>query len=274
MNIDDYIIYDFDMAALVKLTDLNVRKLADTAEGLTVGGYFNLLSKFLSIAPAFSEAIKHFAENESDMGDWKKIEAMLALLTELGCDRFAEDLFAISNARGKGDFRLAAFLSGKFKGFGEFNKGIAAALLDEKSDETIDTNASLASCVKEIIANAKPLILAVDDSPAILEAVAAVLNETYKVFKLPKPMMLEKILTQMTPQLFLLDYHMPERNGFECITIIRSTEGCYDTPIIFLTSEGTIDNVSAAVALGACDFIVKPFNPEQLKEKVAKHIKN
>ena len=119
----------------------------------------------------------------------------------------------------------------------------------------------------------KLLILAIDDSPAILEAVAAVLSNEYKVFKLPKPMMLEDIMKQVKPDLFLLDYQMPERNGFELIPIIRGMEGHKDTPIIFLTSEGTVDNITAAIGLGACDFIVKPFQPEQLREKVAKHIR-
>jgi len=35
---------------------------------------------------------------------------------------------------------------------------------------------------------------------------------------------------------------------------------------------GTIDNVTAALALGACDFAVKPFKPDILREKIAKHI--
>jgi putative two-component system response regulator len=66
---------------------------------------------------------------------------------------------------------------------------------------------------------------------------------------------------------------MPGLNGFELVPIIRNFDKHKDTPIIFLTSEGTIDNVTAALALGACDFTVKPFNPEVLREKIAKHIK-
>jgi PleD family two-component response regulator len=120
--------------------------------------------------------------------------------------------------------------------------------------------------------DSKLLVLTVDDSPAILEAVSAVLSNEYQVFKLPKPTMLEDVLKQVNPSLFLLDYQMPERNGFELIPIIRSLEAHKHTPIIFLTSEGTMDHIKTAIGLGACDFIVKPFNPEQLREKVAKHI--
>ena len=118
----------------------------------------------------------------------------------------------------------------------------------------------------------KLLILAVDDSPVILKSVSSVLSDSYKVFTLPKPAELENVLKKLTPDLFLLDYHMPHLNGFELIPIIRSFVEHKDTPIIFLTSEGTIKNIAAALALGACDVVEKPFQPDILREKIARHI--
>jgi len=70
----------------------------------------------------------------------------------------------------------------------------------------------------------------------------------------------------------LLDYKMPDLNGFELVPIIRSFEEHKDTPIIFLTSMGTTEHVSAAAMLGASDFLVKPFEPYTLQDKIAKHI--
>lgn len=121
-------------------------------------------------------------------------------------------------------------------------------------------------------ASRKLLILVVDDSPVILKTVSSVLSNDYKVFTLPKPTQLEKVLLKLTPNLFLLDYQMPEINGFELIPIIRSFEEHKETPIIFLTSAETVDHASTALALGACEYIVKPFNPNILREKIAKHI--
>ena len=121
-------------------------------------------------------------------------------------------------------------------------------------------------------AGRKPLILAVDDSPVILKSVSSLLSDEYKVFTLLKPMELEKILRQIVPDLFLLDCQMPERSGFELVPIIRSFEEHKDTPIIFLTSKVTDDNLAAAMALGASDFVVKPYVPEVLRERIAKHI--
>jgi PleD family two-component response regulator len=121
-------------------------------------------------------------------------------------------------------------------------------------------------------ANRKPMILAVDDSPVILQSVWAILGSEYKVLTLTNPLETEKILQKQTPDLILLDYQMPELNGFELIPIIRSFDEHKDTPIVFLTSDRTLDNVTAALALGAKDYIVKPFKPETLREKVGKYI--
>jgi putative two-component system response regulator len=120
--------------------------------------------------------------------------------------------------------------------------------------------------------NRKLLVLAVDDSPDVLTAVSAVLSDIYKVFKLPKPTQLENVLKQVVPDLFLLDYQMPELNGIELIPIIRSFEEHKETPIIFLTSQDTSDLASSVISLGACDLIIKPFQNNILREKIAAHI--
>jgi len=120
--------------------------------------------------------------------------------------------------------------------------------------------------------NRKPLILAVDDSLVMLKAITSVLNSEYKIFTLPNPAELEKVLKKLTPDLFLLDYKMPKISGFDLVPIIRGVKAHKETPIIFLTSEGTMDNVTVAMALGACDFVVKPFNPDILREKIARHL--
>jgi putative two-component system response regulator len=106
----------------------------------------------------------------------------------------------------------------------------------------------------------------------MLKTITSALGADYKVYTLSDPMMVEKFLQQVTPELFLLDYKMPGLNGFDLIPIIRNFDEHKDTPIVFLTSMGTSDNVSAAAMLGACDFIVKPFQGNVLREKIAKYI--
>ena len=116
------------------------------------------------------------------------------------------------------------------------------------------------------------IILAVDDSAVMLKTISSLLSKEYKVYGMTDPTRLEIFLKQITPELFLLDYKMPLRSGFDLIPIIRGFKEHKETPIIFLTSEGTSDHVSGALSLGACDFMVKPFQENILLEKIAKHI--
>jgi len=114
-----------------------------------------------------------------------------------------------------------------------------------------------------------PIILAVDDNPSILQTLNHLLSEKYKVYTLPQPQAIVDVLAKVVPDLFILDCHMPVMHGFELVPLIRSQPEHEDTPIIFLTSEGTIDNVSVATSIGASGFIVKPIDETTLMDKVA-----
>jgi DNA-binding response OmpR family regulator len=121
--------------------------------------------------------------------------------------------------------------------------------------------------------NGKPSILAVDDVSSMLRAIHFALRDKYKVYMLSKPEEVKDFLRVKTPDLFLLDYNMPGMNGFDLIPIIREFPEHAETPIVFLTSEGTIDHLTAAMHLGASDFIIKPFKTKELHEKIDRHLK-
>jgi len=118
----------------------------------------------------------------------------------------------------------------------------------------------------------KPVILAVDDSPTILKSVNVFLRDKYTIYTLPEPEKLKELLTMITPDLFILDCNMPVISGFDLVPIIRGYTEYAETPIIFLTGEGTRDNLFVATQLGASDFLVKPINESMLREKVAQHL--
>ena len=298
----------FDLLILLELGDLNLRQVAEANPSLTVGELFAMLSKFTDTAPEVSDVLNKFtklAAEHDNKQHWRHIENMILLLTNLESNIGIPELYAVSHARGQGDWRAAAFHAKKI--VNEFNnlytRIIAAkrtitadALSDAQGANNLSSIPDVTVTLKEYLggldydetkhklaqeiltvtsekkAAYKPLILAVDDSPDVLAGVSALLSDSYRVLKLPKPGMLKNVLQQVTPDLFLLDYQMPELSGFDCIPIIRDIKGHEATPIIFLTSAGTVDNISTAIALGACDFIVKPFNPDALRKKIAKHI--
>jgi DNA-binding response OmpR family regulator len=101
------------------------------------------------------------------------------------------------------------------------------------------------------------------------------LSGQYSVYTLPhvaNEQVLLELLRKITPDLFILDCNMPVFSGFDLIPIIRSFEEHKDTPIVFLTSVGDIDHKSAAIMLGARDFLIKPLSADALRQKVAQYI--
>jgi two-component sensor histidine kinase len=68
----------------------------------------------------------------------------------------------------------------------------------------------------------------------------------------------------------LLDVQMPEMNGFETATLIRSREKSQHTPILFLTAINKSDrHVTTGYSVGAVDYVFKPIEPDILKAKVS-----
>ena len=267
----------FDLSILLKQDELKIRRLAASGRSITVDGYFCMLSDLIRRVPGVERALLNFADCNGDRDDYRDLDNMIMLLNNMGCDRFILDFHSLLDTYGKkGNWREAAVWAKRILDeFSAFYSQIIEAKIAAKPDNLPDVTLSLKQYIKHLDeeeANRKLLILAVDDSPVILKTVLFILSNDYKVFTLTKPTELEKVLQKLTPELFLLDYQMPELNGFDLVSIIRGFEEHKDTPIVYLTSAGTFDNVTAAIALGACDFIVKPFKPDVLREKIAKHI--
>lgn len=65
--------------------------------------------------------------------------------------------------------------------------------------------------------------------------------------------------------LILVDYQMPELNGIDCIRKIRTLHYYSHVPIIMLTADAHRDVRLAAIHAGATDFLNKPFDPEELR---------
>ena len=290
-----YIRENFDLPTLLAMDTINVRRLAQEFPSLSVEQFFDALSAFLRLVPFTKKALDNIADLSEEKEDFKIIDDAAQSLEFIGSIKFIADFQSLLSDNAKiGNWKDTAIHAKKLaKPFAEFCSQIsatkrestvevlpfAAMPLGEYINQLDEKEAFIAAMSLETPIQrpdmGKPrhklCILAVDDSPAILSSVSSVLGD-YKVFTLPKPTELVNVLQKLTPDLFLLDYLMPALNGFELVPIIRSFEKHKDTPIIFLTAAGTLDNVTAAIAIGARDFIVKPFHPDVLREKVAKHI--
>jgi len=66
----------------------------------------------------------------------------------------------------------------------------------------------------------------------------------------------------------ITDWNMPNMNGLELVKKIRAEEKYVDIPIIMVTTEGGKAEVITALKAGVNNYIVKPFTPQVLKEKL------
>ena len=68
--------------------------------------------------------------------------------------------------------------------------------------------------------------------------------------------------------MLITDWNMPEMNGLELVIKVRADERFKDLPIIMVTTEGGKAEVITALKAGVNNYIVKPFTPQVLKEKL------
>ena len=69
-------------------------------------------------------------------------------------------------------------------------------------------------------------------------------------------------------EMLITDWNMPEMNGLELVKKVRADERFEDLPIIMVTTEGGKAEVITALKAGVNNYIVKPFTPQVLKEKL------
>lgn len=116
-------------------------------------------------------------------------------------------------------------------------------------------------------------ILVVDDTPANLSLMSTLLRDTYKV-KVANggERALEIAQSDTPPDLILLDILMPGMDGYEVCRRLKSQASTKDIPIIFLTAMADVENESMGLALGAVDYISKPFNKTVVKARIRIHM--
>ncbi|MCL2016859.1 MAG: response regulator [Defluviitaleaceae bacterium] len=120
-------------------------------------------------------------------------------------------------------------------------------------------------------------ILVVDDSNTNLLKVREVLHDKYKVVTLSSATKMFSFLAKIKPDLIILDIEMPDMNGLDAARILKSPSGNNknkNIPIIFLTATYNAEREKLATTIGAANFVIKPFTPEILLEKIANAINN
>jgi len=79
-----------------------------------------------------------------------------------------------------------------------------------------------------------------------------------------------EVLKREKIQFIISDWNMPQMSGIELLKTVRATEEWKDLPFLMVTAEGQKENVIEAVKNRVNNYIVKPFTPETLMEKINK----
>ncbi len=79
---------------------------------------------------------------------------------------------------------------------------------------------------------------------------------------------LEKLKTEAV-SLILTDINMPNMDGIQFLSVLKSNASLRNLPVIMITTEGGEAKVMEAVQLGAAGYVRKPFTADQIKEKLA-----
>ncbi len=115
----------------------------------------------------------------------------------------------------------------------------------------------------------KGKVVVIDDSPTVRKLAEVVLTEEgYKVYAAEDGEDGLKIAEEVLPSVILVDFIMPRMNGYQFCKMVRSNQFLKDVPVILITAKGEDVGEKFTEKFGVVDYFLKPFQPEELVEKV------
>lgn len=116
-------------------------------------------------------------------------------------------------------------------------------------------------------------ILVIDDEKANLKILSELFKSKVNIILAKNGTQGIEKITKFKPDLILLDIIMPGMSGFDVITQLKSNEETSAIPVIFITGLTDVVDESKGLALGACDYIQKPFHLDIVSARVNLHLK-
>ena len=114
--------------------------------------------------------------------------------------------------------------------------------------------------------SAQPLVLVADDDVDILDLVSLRIEQFgYQVVRASDGHEALQIALERRPDLIVLDVMMPGLNGYEVTTRLRAEEATSTVPILLLTASVREEHEARGMAVGASEFMRKPFESAQLE---------
>jgi CheY-like chemotaxis protein len=115
-----------------------------------------------------------------------------------------------------------------------------------------------------------PKILVVEDEADIRELVAFSLVNfgDFEVVKARNGVEAVTVAKEEKPDLILMDVRMPKMTGYEACAQLKEFPETRDIPVVFLSAKGQEAEIQQGIDVGAIEFILKPFAPDELTAKV------
>jgi len=168
------------------------------------------------------------------------------------------------------------------EGMNEIVKGInqISVSVNHVNEMSLENNKNFESLKQETqkfndtSGDEKKKILIVDDDNIHLEMVKTVLQSEYEVSTAASGKEALGLFYQgLVPQLILLDLIMPDMDGWNTYGRIKAISGLHDTSIAFFTSSSDPKDIQHAQEMGAVDYIKKPYDKDDLLNRVGRILK-
>lgn len=120
--------------------------------------------------------------------------------------------------------------------------------------------------------NKKSHILIVDDQELFRKSLSNILEHKYTLSTAKTGQMALDKAKEVLPDLILLDVVMPDMSGFDVLASLKDSDETRSIPVIFITSRDCVEDEERGFALGAMDYITKPFHNSIVEARVRTHI--
>src|SRR6476659_619831 len=111
-------------------------------------------------------------------------------------------------------------------------------------------------------------IMLIEDSPSVQMIVKETFQQSCLVTVVGSLADARKQLEAQSFDLILLDVQLPDGDGFKFLASLRNQEAFSEVPVLVLTGRNDIQDKVMGFSLGAEDYVVKPFDPLELKARV------
>jgi two-component system chemotaxis response regulator CheY len=122
--------------------------------------------------------------------------------------------------------------------------------------------------------SAKKTILIADDSPtmrAMLVATIEMLGD-FRIVEASSGFEVLRLLPRENVDLILTDINMPDINGLELISYLRTIPNYLSIPVFVISTEGSRKDIEKGRLLGANEYLVKPFDPTKLQALISSYL--